>query len=171
MYKLLIICTVFFSFNIGLSQNKKEKNVVKEVDKVNKKVSDTNDKINNTNDSVKNTIKDSKETVNEVKETIESIFKSKKNKENVKNAKGTVAINIAQIEYDDPNLETLYECISKVRGMKKLTKDYKNNNIAISMVYKNGADALWQEMPKKVRSSFKLVQIADNTIVLKLRQE
>lgn len=136
---------------------------VTKVDKANEQVDDVNTGINNTNESLDNTVNSSKETVANVKETFTSIFGTGKKKNTEKQL---VIIQITNVTYDDEGLTQFYNRAKKVRGVKNPSKTFKAGNALIELEYKKGADALFQEIPKNIRSSFKIIEISDTSILL-----
>ncbi len=161
--KPLLLLTLFLNIGTLLAQesNGEQKTEMNEIDKANKAINDANTSIKNTNESVKNTVDSSKETI----ATIGTIFGSGKKKKKEKN-KSNITIGIQQVTYDNENLNSLYNHISKTKGVKAPVKKYSNGSALITVDFKESADALWQSIPKNVRSSFKMIEISDNNIVV-----
>ncbi|RKR06493.1 hypothetical protein CLV91_3348 [Maribacter vaceletii] len=142
------------------SSNQKQDNGIKEINDANKTITNANSSIEQTNESLKSTINSSKETIN----TIGSLFGTGDKK---KTPKGTVNITIHNATYDNESIHSLYNHIIKTRGVKKPVKKYNSGLVSILLNYKESADNLWQMVPKSTRNSFKMIEISDNTIVVK----
>lgn len=138
-----------------------EKRTIKEVDQINQASDEINETVANTNVALKSTVENSKEAIN----TLGSIFKSdKKDKKN--KSKGSITITVQQIAYDSDELSALYEKIAKLKEVKKSSKNYSNGIATISVDSKENADAIWQAVPKALRSPFKMIQISDTDIIV-----
>ncbi|CAM4190829.1 hypothetical protein ZORO111903_06280 [Zobellia roscoffensis] len=142
----------------GQPETTKEKSSIKEVDKINQASGEINETSANTAEAVKGTVSNTKETLKE----LGSLFGSGKEKV----AKGVINIGIQPITYDDPNLNALYEQITEIRGVKNPNKNFRDNSVTITAEYKDGADALWQNVTTEVRAAFKMVQMGNDMIVV-----
>ena len=157
---------VFLFCQYGFCQSRdREVDEIEKETKITKDIDDVNDDIKNANSAVKGTVADSKETFNELKGTIESLFGSGAGK----NGKSVISIHIPSVDYDNENLNQMYGQLVKVKGVKKPSKNFKNGSVSIQASYKNGADDLWQSIPFEARKGFKLLEISDDTILLKLK--
>ncbi len=163
-FKKTFLLIGLFAFGSLWSQQEpsEEKKVIKEVDQVNRASDEINQTATNTTTAVKSTVANTKETLKEVG----SLFGSG-TKKNTK-SKGVVEITIQQIDYDNEYLNQLYQQITKQKGVKKPTKVFSNGKVVINVNYKEGADALWQRIPKQVRSAFKMTQMETQSISLQL---
>jgi len=161
-----MLFTILFAFGAVLAQQNKseDKKVIKEVEEINKTSEEVNETADNTNNAIKSTIENSKETI----KTIGSLFGSGKGKKT--KSKGSITISISPITYDDNNLEQLYRQISDTKGVKKTSKNFSDGKASIAIAYKENADALWQSIPKNIRSAFAMVQIDDTNIVLQPKE-
>ena len=156
--------------NIGLLHSQENTNSetkgIKEIDNANKTIENANTSIKNTNESVKNTVDSSKETI----ATIGSLFGSNKNKKN-KKKEDMVVITVQQVNYDNTQLNSLYQNLIKSRGVKKPIKKFNNGTASITINYKETADMLWQSIPAKERESFKMIEISDHNIVVQFFED
>ncbi|WP_276165874.1 hypothetical protein [Zobellia alginiliquefaciens] len=140
----------------GQTETTKEKSSIKEVDQINQASGEINETSANTAEAVKGTVSNTKETFKE----LGSLFGSNKEK-------GVISIGIKPITYDDPNLNALYNQIKDIRGVKNPNKNFSDNSVKITAEYKDGADALWQNVTSEVRAAFKMVQMGNDMIVVK----
>jgi hypothetical protein len=108
-------------------------------------------------DSLKKATKDLKTSMNDVKTSFSTLFGSKRD---------TIAIAIANIEYDDASLAGLKENLKKLKGVKAVMMQYKASNALLEVSFKGKATDLWDRLPAEVKSPFKLVEAGDNTITL-----
>ncbi len=142
-------------------QQAKEKRTIKEVDQVQKTSEEINETTAATTAAVKSTVANTKETLKEVG----SLFGSGKNKKDRKN-KEQVMITIQQIDYDNDYLAQLYDYIEQQKGVKNPSKTYSKGHASISITFKEGADALWQTVPKQVRNAFELITMDRKSVLL-----
>jgi hypothetical protein len=81
----------------------------------------------------------------------------------------TIAIYIANIEYDDAHLALLKQTLKSAKGVKNLSMNYKGGNATLEIVYKGKATDLWDSLSEESRQSFKLQEAEDNSIVVAYR--
>ncbi|WP_430968913.1 hypothetical protein [Spongiimicrobium sp. 2-473A-2-J] len=156
-----------FAFCAIQAQQKKteDKKVIKEVDEVNKTTEEVNQTAKNTDNAIKSTVENSKETI----KTIGSLFGSGKNKgKTAGKSKGSITIAVSQVSYDNVHLNRLYSHLSNAKGVKKPTKSFGESQASINLIYKESADALWQGVPKQLRSAFKMLRMDDKSMALEL---
>ncbi|QFZ55521.1 hypothetical protein FEZ18_12265 [Oceanihabitans sp. IOP_32] len=142
---LLILC-----FNVALSQHKSDES----------EISKTTDKVKKTNTETKEALSTTKQTIKD----IGSIFKSKKEK-----TKQTININITDVEYGNSSLEMLKNAIKSTKSVKGVTKKFKNNTATFLVEFKKSADELWQNLPVKTKSKFKVLAIEEHSMSITLK--
>jgi len=159
--KQIIVLLMLLVFSTTLSQHRNSRTKIDE-NKISSKIDDTNKEINDVNESVENSTK----TIERTTETLEETWGVIKGKFGGKKSKNNISIIIRPISYDNEHLNNLYRHISKASGVKKSTKSYNANVISISLDCKNTADDIWQDVPKNIRSNFKIVEIGEKNIIL-----
>ncbi len=155
---------LFTLSHTALSQNRNRKEEVKKP-KVIKQVDETNETVSQTGDSVKNSVSTTKETVNEVKDAIGSIFGNGKKKNKSKNS---FTITILQVDYDNEYINKLYKNLTNRKDLKKISKGYEEGNVIISLIPKKNAQ-IWDNIPKEIRSHFKLKKKNDTDALLVIK--
>ena len=108
-------------------------------------------------DSLKKATKDIKTSMNDVKTSFSTLFGGKRD---------TIAIAIANIEYDDASLASLKENLKKLKGVKSVIMQYKSSAALLEVSFKGKATDLWDKLPADAKSPFKLVEAGDNNITL-----
>lgn len=122
----------------------------------NKMVSKTNEalagsrQINRTSDSLKL-------AVTEFKTSMSTLFKPKRD---------TIAISIADIDYDNAELMLLKEGIKKLKGVKSLAMQYKSATALLEVAFKGKSMELWDALPPEAKKGFRLIEAEDNFINL-----
>ena len=139
----------------------KEKRTIKEVEQVNEASEEISATAANTAESLKSTAANTKDAVNE----IGALFGAGKGTKKAK-SKGMVSISIQPISYDDENLNKLFTAISKAKGAKNPSKNFSGNSVLITVAYKGSADALWQSIPREIRTTFQIGEMADSSIAV-----
>jgi len=79
----------------------------------------------------------------------------------------TMAIMISDIDYDNTNLSQLKGNLKNVKGVKSVQMNYKAPNAVLEVSFKGKATDVWDNLPVATRSAFKLLEMTDNSIMLK----
>lgn len=108
-------------------------------------------------DSLKKATKDLTTSMNDVKTSFSTLFGRKRD---------TIAIAIANIEYDDASLASLKENLKKLKGVKAVMMQYKSSNALLEVSFRGKATDLWDKLPPEVKNPFKLIEAGDNNITL-----
>lgn len=97
---------------------------------------------------------------------------------NIKNAFGafskllspkrdTLTIMISEIDYDNQNLALLKEDIKKIKGVRSVTMHYKSSTAIMEISGKGKATDIWDNLPARTKSAFKMLEAGDNNIIVK----
>jgi len=78
----------------------------------------------------------------------------------------TIAIMIANIDYDDANLSLLKENLKKLKGVKAVNMQYKSATAIMQVSFKGKSTDLWDKLPQEAKEPFKLLEADDNNIKL-----
>jgi len=162
---LIITTNIFSQTRSEQRQKPKEKKVIKKVDKTNEKINDANETFNNTTDSIDETVESTKKTVKKLKD---AFFGSKKAKAKNKNSKELITIQIPKIDYGDKLVTKLYQKISTLKGVKKVSKSYADGSMRIQVDYKENADSLWMLVDEELRQEFEVKEMCEKNILLQL---
>ncbi|SDM82580.1 hypothetical protein [Kriegella aquimaris] len=163
---VFLCCSLLIAQNTGRSETgdkEQEKKTIKEVDQINKASAEINEVSENTSEAVKSTVENTKETAKAIGSLFGSGNKEKKDKDTP-----DVVVIIHNVTYDDDNLNALYEKISKAKNVKKASKNFSGETATINLSSKENADALWQSVPKPVRSAFKMITMGESSITVQL---
>lgn len=79
----------------------------------------------------------------------------------------TLNIMISDIDYDNAGLSMLKEGLKKVKGVKSVQMNYKAPNAVLEVAFKGKATDVWDNLPSSSKSTFKLMEMNDNSIILK----
>tara|TARA_R110001583_G_scaffold60219_8_gene179032 strand:+ start:574 stop:1056 length:483 start_codon:yes stop_codon:yes gene_type:complete len=134
-----------------------------EIERAGKTVESANRQIDSTVVAVNHTIENTKEAVNKVG----GILFGKKDKNKTTN--NNVVINITSVTYDNQSVTQLHQEISNTKLAKRIIKTYSNGQMTIKMDSKASADAIWQKVPKEIRTNFNISEISEKSIVLNLK--
>jgi hypothetical protein len=107
----------------------------------------------NNNDSLK-------QAVTNLKTSFNTLFGGKKD---------TITIVVANVDYDDSDLNNLKENLKTMKGAKPVSMQYKSGNATIEVAYKGTSTNLWDNLPVDIRRPFKLMEATDNSLSLKFR--
>ena len=147
--------------NSSRAQSKTAKTVQTANNSMTKTANDVNATGSAVNSTADATVNSAKSIVN-AKNAIGSLFKSKK-------SSNQIVIAIAGIEFEDENLTVLKDGISKAKGVKSASAEYKSGTATIEISYKGKPSELWQDVSKDAKKSFKLVEMGDDNIILEYR--
>jgi hypothetical protein len=111
--------------------------------------------MSSTSDSIKMAVNDAKTSFN-------TLFKGHKD---------TTLIQISNIEYEDPNLTNLKECLKKLKGVKTVSMQYSASNVILKIPFRGKPTDLWDELPAPSKAPFKLIEASDNEIMLKFKND
>ncbi|TAI47339.1 hypothetical protein [Flagellimonas allohymeniacidonis] len=160
----ILLCALANAQETESRRNRARQNkTVQKVDKVDQTVQQTNTDIDNTVQGVESTVEGAKETVEKVGSIL---FGSKKSK-----PKSTVSITINSLEYDNQMAENLYQEIVSQNGIKKTTKTYSSGILTIEIKSKKTANILWQQLPEGIRTAFKVRDMEERSIFIRLRKK
>ncbi|QCX38350.1 hypothetical protein FF125_07860 [Aureibaculum algae] len=158
------------SYSQESSKNKEESKINKEIDKTSNEVKRTSETVNSATDSITSTIKQTKKSVKDLKTAIFGERKSKKKKEKTKTNKDLIIIQIANIAYSNSNLKELQNSLSKIKGVKNVSKSYTNGNAIINIATKENADFLWQNISERLNKVFIVNEMNEKNILLDYKE-
>ena len=139
-----IILIVFFLSGNAVAQNTNVKNTSTTTGKPS-----ANTQISNSSDSLKKAVAN-----------LKALFGGKRD---------TITVVITDVDFDDSDLTNFKECVKTTKGVKSLTMQYKSGNATLAFSYKGKSSELWDNLPPPAKKPFKLVEINDYDIALKLR--
>ena len=157
MYQFVVLMTLHILLCIDLKAQNQQTAQAKPNTQNNKTMS----KLNQTDSTVKRaaySVNSSAETFSDVKKQFKALFPA--------NHANQINIMITGIDYEDQNLVLLKSEMSKIKGVKALTTGYKSGAATLTMEYKRTPTQLWDALPENPKSSFKMVDAEDNSIIL-----
>ncbi len=152
IYLILFEIIMCFSTNLEAQVNSATQ---KQVNSATQKKTVQTHTLSNTSDSVKTALNDAKTSFN-------TLFKGHKD---------TTLIQISNIEYEDPNLTNLKECLKKLKGVKTVSMQYSASNVILKIPFRGKPTDLWDELPAPSKAPFKLIEASDNEIMLKFKND
>ena len=81
----------------------------------------------------------------------------------------TITITVSNVDYDDSDLSNLKENLKTLKGAKFIDMQYKSDNATLAVSYKGNSTILWDNLPPLTKKPFKLQEVNDKNISLKLR--
>ncbi len=164
---LIVFSTTFAQQNSPRKERSRANKATKKVDDTNKKVNEANKTFNSATDSIAQTIEDTKKTAERLRK---AIFGPKRDKNKVKKGKGFVLIQIDNIAYSNSDLNELQNYLTKISGVKKVSKSYANGSAIINIITKENADALWQNIPNGLNKIFIVKEMKEKHILLQFEK-
>jgi len=169
---LLLLLIVFnTSFSQQESKRKEDSKVTRKIDNTGDEVKKTGKTLNSATDSITSTIKDAKKSAKELKIAIFGERKNKKNRKKIKKKGESITIQINSIAYSNSDLTSLQNYLTKINGVKKVSKSYTNGNASILVITKENADAVWQQIPLELNKVFIVKDMNQKHILLHFEKQ
>jgi len=165
---LIVFSTAFAQQNSRQEKRSRVNKVTKKVDDTNKKINDTNKTFNSATDSIAQTVEDTKKTAERIRN---AIFGPKKDKTKSKKNEEFVQIQIPNTTYGNPSSSELQNYLSKIKGVKKVSKSFANGEITMTIVYKGSADELWKNIPNGLYNIFVVKEMKEKYILLHFEKQ
>ncbi len=168
--KTILVLTILTCYAVTSQESSgrkraKEKKVTEKIDRASDKVNNVNKTINASTDSITTTVEDTKRTLKELKTTI---FGEKKNRKKTEKNIEFVTVDISNIAYSNENAIKLQDQLTKIKGVKKVSKRFVNQNITFTVDSKESADLLWEQISSELQKAFIIKEMGDKNILLSL---